>query len=78
MKIIKEINLQDFEFWGGAELNIKYITREDLKTLEGIVGDLYPDGITETELNDLIWFEVDNIAKWLGYDDFDNLMEERG
>ena len=30
--------------------------------------------MTDTELNDFMWFEDDTIAEWLGYNDFDEIM----
>ena len=35
---------------------------------------MYPEGMDETEINDLFWFEDDLIAQWLGYEDFEALM----
>lgn len=34
--------------------------------LEQILEEIYPEGMTETELNDLLWFESDMIYEWLG------------
>lgn len=34
---------------------------------------MYPDGMSETELNDLLWFEDDTIAEWLGFEDWEAL-----
>ena len=36
---------------------------------EDILEELYPDGIDETTINDLFWFDRDVIASWLGYED---------
>ena len=33
------------------------------------------DIMTETELNDFFWFKRDTIAEWLGYENFDEIME---
>ena len=38
------------------------------------VGGIYPEGMDETAVNDLFWFEEDTIAEG-GYDDFDALMK---
>lgn len=45
--------------------------------IEEILEDLYPDGMDETAVNDLFWFDNDTIAEWLGYTDFDELIENR-
>ena len=34
--------------------------------LENILEELYPDGMTETELNDLLWFDSESVYEWLG------------
>ena len=34
--------------------------------LEQILDDIYPDGMTETELNDLLWFDSESVYEWLG------------
>lgn len=76
MKIINEINLQDFEFWGYAKATAKRIDEElgasgwDL--LDAILIDAYPEGIDKTELNDLLAFEANDVFEWLGIDDSGN------
>lgn len=74
MKIYKEENLRYFEFWGGACDTVKYITDEELDTLESILEECNPKGMSETEINDFFWFEEDTIADWLGYSSFDEIM----
>lgn len=77
MKIISYMSLTDFDFWAGARDTAKYLIEDEFDAIENILIDLYPDGITETELNDLFWFEEDVIAEWLGYDSFEDLISER-
>lgn len=74
MKIYEEKSLKDFEFWSGARDTVKYLTDDELDTLESILEDMYPDGIDDGELNDLFWFEDDWIAELLGYNDFEEIM----
>ena len=69
MKVYSEINLRDFEFWSGAKLNAETLTSEQLDTVESILEDAYPDGISETQINDFFWFEFDTIREWLGIKD---------
>lgn len=76
MKVYTEQSLRDFEFWSGAKETAKYLTAKQMDTVETILEDLYPDGMSETEINDIFWFEEDTIADWLGYDSFDEIMEE--
>ena len=75
MTITSEKSLRDFEFWSGAKDTVKYLTMQELDTIEDILNDLYPDGMNETELNDLFWFDRDTIAEWLGYENFEEIME---
>jgi hypothetical protein len=74
MKIYKEEILSNFEFWSGAKDTVKYLTDEELESIEATLEEQYPDGMSETELNDFFWFEDDLIAEWLGYEDFEELM----
>lgn len=78
MKIIsKDKRLRDFDFWSGAKDTVDYLTSDELDTIEDMLEDAYPDGMTETQVNDLFWFDTDVIAEWLGYDDFESLINER-
>ena len=76
MKIYTEQSLKDFEFWSGARDRAKYLTDDQFDTIEAILEDAYPDGMTDTEINDFFWFEEDTIADWLGYNSFEELIEE--
>ena len=73
MKIYTEQSLADFKFWSGAETTAQRIWEEQgsegFDQLEAILEDLYPDGIDETDLNDLLWFDADTVYEWLGIDD---------
>lgn len=75
--IIEDKRLRDFDFWSGAKDTVDYLTSDELDTIEDILEDAYPDGMTETQVNDLFWFDTDVIAEWLGYDDFESLINER-
>lgn len=74
MKITSEKSLREFDFWSGAVDTVKYLTFEELDEIENILEDLYPDGLDETAINDLFWFEDDTIAEWLGYNNFEEIM----
>lgn len=73
MKIYSEQSLADFKFWSGAEDTAQRIWEElgneGFDRLEAILEDLYPDGIDETELNDLLWFDAETVYDWLNIDD---------
>ena len=75
MKIYKDESISSFDFWAGAKDTVKYLTDDEMETIEFILEDLYPDGMSETDLNDFFWFRDDLIAEWLGYDSFEEIME---
>ena len=66
MKIITETNLRDFNAWGGA-INTKNIILDAglEEEFAEIIDELYPNGISDTELNDLLWFDDDWVLKIL-------------
>ena len=76
MRIQTEQNLTAFNFWSGAKDNASYLTYTELKDLEYQLEDLFPDGMNETQLNDLFWFEFDTVCEWIGLDI--NEVMERG
>lgn len=76
MKVYKETNGSDFDFWSGARDTVKYLTEEQIEEVFNILEEIYPEGMTETEVNDFFWFEDDTIAEWLGYSSFDEIMDE--
>lgn len=76
MIVTKDINLRDHEPWSGAVSTMKHLTYEQMNHLEFILDELYPDGMTETQLNDILWFETDWIAEMLGYADWEALLDD--
>ena len=76
MLIHCDTELRDFNFWLGGSDTVNCLTYEQLKTVESLLTDIYPDGIDETELNDFFWFERETIAEWLNYSDFEELLKD--
>lgn len=79
MKIYKEISLADFKSWFGAVDTMETLRKlEDetganvFDTLEVCIDDM-GEGVDETTVNDILWFETDTIAEWLGYEDWEAL-----
>lgn len=69
--IRSEYGLTDFEPWGGAVDTFNLIKENGkLQKLEYLLEDIYPDGITEAALNDLLWYDSDWILESLGLDEF--------
>ena len=53
--------------WSGAVDTWNTIEENGLlEELDNLLEDLYPDGLSETELNDLLWFDSDWIFEQLG------------
>lgn len=75
MKIYEEKSLSEFDFWAGAKTVADTLTAEQFEEIEAILEDEYPDGIEDTSLNDLFWFEPDTVAEWLGFESFEALEE---
>ena len=66
MTITYELDLNSFQAWSGAKDTLDRIQREGKCTeLENVLEELYPDGMTETELNDLLWFDSESVYEWL-------------
>ena len=60
MKVITEIRLTDFKAWnGGMDTLQRLIELDAVDALEAGIDDIYPDGLTATELNDLLWFDTE-------------------
>lgn len=66
MRIKTEKSLQNFQFWSGAKDLAERLTWEELIEIENQLEELYPDGLTETELNDLFWFDAEFICDLIG------------
>jgi hypothetical protein len=50
----------DFDAWSGAvETKETIIENRKAQQFDDLIDELYPDGLTETELNDILWFETD-------------------
>ena len=67
MKIVSDISHENFDAWSGAKDVLNRIISNNLcSTLEAILEDLYPDGMTDTQLNDLLRFDSEAVYEWVG------------
>lgn len=67
MTITSDFNLEDFEAWSGAvDTKDTILEHGKEKQFEQLLDELYPDGLTETEINDILWFETDWVYENLG------------
>jgi len=65
MKYTTELNLTNFEFWSGAKQH--EFTYNELKQLEYVIEDLFFEKVpTETDINDLFWFEEEFLCSSIG------------
>lgn len=67
MKIHSEITLENFEAWSGAkDTQARIIEEGKAKQFDALIEELYPEGLTETQLNDILWFDDEWIYETLG------------
>lgn len=61
------LTLRNFDAWSGAvDTKETIINAGKDKDFEYLIEELYPEGLTDTQLNDLLWFEEDWIFEQLG------------
>lgn len=59
--------LDDYTPWSGAVDTYDLIRDEDkIDELDSYLEDVYPEGLTMTELNDLLWFDGDSVLHAIG------------
>lgn len=69
MKYICETKLCDFPFWSQAKTNASRLSESELDEMEQVI--LESDTCetpTDTEINDLMWFEFDWLCESIGLD----------
>ena len=66
MRIVKEISVENFEGWSGANDTIEVIEKAGkVDEFDNLIEELYPDGLSETSLNDLLRFDYEWIYETL-------------
>ena len=72
------IDFCDYKPWSGAVDTYERIEREGkLDALEAILDEVFEDATcSDTELNDLLWFESDEVFHWLGMKTDDDIADE--
>lgn len=77
MKVYSEISISNFDAWQGAittkDLIIKH-NKED--EFDALIEELYPDGIDETKLNDILWFDDEWVLENLSITEEEEENEE--
>lgn len=74
------INFSDFKPWSNAIDTWNRIEEEGkIDELEAVLEEIYSEGMSDVELNDLLWFEPETVFGWLGIpDDEEDEDEEDG
>ena len=76
-----ETSLENFPAWSGAVHTLDVLIEKDLcDTVEACLVDVLGEYPTDTEINDMLWFETDAIAEWCGFSSWEALEngEEEG
>ena len=62
--ITQEINLEEFKAWSGAVSRLDKIINYDMvDEATDYIMTMFGDTFTETELNDILWFEMDELLE---------------
>ena len=77
MLVHSEISLSNFEFWAGAKDFANELTTDELDHVEFLLNDIYPDGMNETLVNNIFWFDSDWVCQMLGYEDYEDFLRQR-
>lgn len=77
MLVCREVNIRDFEFWGGAKERVQRardngVEEQFFDAVEIMIEEWLPTMPTETEVNDLVWFNCDELLDEL----IENQIEE--
>ena len=77
MKTFNETSISNFQSWSGAKDTQKTIIENNKENeFDALIEELYPDGLSETSLNDLLLFESDWIYETLGISEDEDSDEE--
>ena len=70
--------LRDFEFWGGAKDRAQQLEPYELDLIEDEFEYFFEDIPTDTQINDLFWFDFKTAAGLIGLhvDEDDNIIRE--
>lgn len=67
MKYTVDKPLSSFDFWSGAVTNAQELTSRELDDLDDILPEYFGEEVTDTDINDMFWFEFETIVHALGY-----------
>ena len=62
-----------YQPWAGAINTYAIIDYHNkLEDLDTLITECYPDGLTQTQLNDILWFDSEWVLRNLGIEDNDD------
>ncbi len=77
MKIISEQSISEFNAWNGAKETQQIIIDNDKENdFDLLIEEIYPEGLTDGQLNDLLWFDSEWIFEQLGISEEDDNEED--
>ena len=76
IKITKEMTLCQFEAWAGAKDRLEKIIEKDLvNEVEEMIAEIWPNGASETEINDFLWFDIDGYYNLFDCDEWASCLD---
>ena len=77
MKITTELSIREFNAWSGA-IDTKNVIIESGKAdeFDQLIEEIYPEGISDVYLNDLLWFDANWILETLGISEVEETEEK--
>ena len=74
MKYYVETSLENFEAWSGGRDTLEVLIEKGLcDTVEAFLEEVLGEDISDTAINDVLWFERDTIADWCGFSSWEAL-----
>lgn len=77
MKLYVDFDIESFQAWsGGEDTKNAIINAGKAAEFNALVDDIFPDGCTETTMNDCLWFDSVSIYEMLGLNEDGEEPEE--
>lgn len=74
MKYYVETSLENFEAWSGGRDTLEVLIEKGLcDTVEACLEEVLGEDVSDTDINDTLWFERDMIAEWCGFSSWEAL-----
>lgn len=67
MKLYIDFDIESFQAWSGAiDTKESIVNAGKADLFNALVDDIFPEGCTQTEMNDFLWFDSVSIYEMLG------------